>query len=263
MIVTEYRIPYALGQTIPIKQITDVHDGNTHCDIASYKRFLDGESYYIGTGDIFDAIVVPDKRYSKGSDISPETDFIDEAIERQCDLLAPHRDRIIGLGLGNHESVALDRCGTNMIKRLCKRLGVPYLGYSGLLKLVFSENNSRTRTVKVRYHHGWGGGSRTTGGDLTKFSKDMAYWDADLFLYGHVHQLKVDVIPRLGISGTRLIAKPKTMVIGGTFLKTYSDTTDPTYSEIKGYPPVPIGGAKINIKPNKNWVSVSTDLELC
>jgi len=263
MIVTEYRIPYKLGQTVPIKQITDVHDGNAHCDLAAYKRFLDDESYYIGTGDLFDAIVVPDKRYSKSADMSAEMDFLDEAVDRQYDILRPHRERIIGLGIGNHESTVLDRCGTNMIKRLCRMLDVPYLGYSGLLKLVFSEDKARTRTVKTRYHHGWGGGSRTAGGSITTFSNDMKFWDADLFLYGHVHQLKVDEIPRLGVSGKRLIARPMTMVIGGTFLRTYSDTTDPTYSEIKGYPPVPIGGPNIRVTPNRNWVNINTDLVMC
>jgi hypothetical protein len=164
------------------------------------------------------------------------------------------------MGRGNHESELLKRHGTNLTKRLAENLGCPDLGYSGLYKLNFSENGSRGRTLIIRYHHGWGGGSRTQGGDLTKFSKDMTYWVADLFLYGHVHRKITDTVDRLGLAGRKLISRPKFMCICGTFLKTYSPNTDSTYSEEKGYPPVSIGGLTVNIKPDANWLTISADV---
>jgi hypothetical protein len=50
-------------------------------------------------------------------------------------------------------------------------------------------------------------------------------------------------------------------VIGltGTFLKTYSDTTDPTYAEVKGYPPVEIGGLVLNLKPTSSGIDIWFD----
>ena len=113
------------------------------------------------------------------------------------------------------------------------------------------------RKVVIRGHHGWGGGSRTQGADLTKYSRDVAYWDADIFGYGHVHRLQDDRIPRLGLVGKKLIAKPKVMVICGTFLKTLSEDASPSYSERAGYPPTEIGGAIISIKPDSHkWVDI-------
>ena len=144
---------------------------------------------------------------------------------------------------------------------------MPFLGYSGLIKIIFREQSKsggklgRGRTVIIRYHHGWGGGSRTQGADLTKFSKDVAYWDADIFLYGHVHRKQTDAIPRLGLVGEKLISKPKIMCICGTFLKTYTGSMEPTYSEVKGYPPVEIGGVVVNIKPDKDWVKIKAYLD--
>jgi hypothetical protein len=140
-------------------------------------------------------------------------------------------------------------------------LDVQDIGFSGLFRLHLTDNNSRGRKVVIRYHHGWGGGSRTQGADLTKYSKDIAYWDADIFLYGHTHRRQTDSIPRLGMSGDKLISKPKIMGICGTFLKTYTNSIQPTYSEVKGYPPVEIGGICLSIKPQDNWVKLKAWLD--
>ena len=263
MVVTTYRIPYTYGETIQIKPIADVHAGNKHCDIAAFKAWLaegNGNRYFLGIGDLTDSIVVPDKRYAKSADATEGDSIIDEQVESMADLLGSYKEHIIGLGLGNHEEIIIRRCGTNPVKRLCERLGCDYLAYSGLIRLILSENGSRGRTITIRYHHGWGGGSRTQGADLTKYSKDIAYWDADLFLYGHVHRRQSDRIPRLGLAGDKLISRPKLIGICGTFLKTYSQGEDTTYSERAGYPPVEIGGLTVNIKPTRNWVKMWIDL---
>ena len=136
-----------------------------------------------------------------------------------------------------------------------------YTGYSCLLKIVFSHNGGAGRSVIIRQHHGWGGGSRTRGANITKYERDIGKWDADIFLYGHVHQKQFDRVPRLGMRGLKLIARHQLMVLCGSYLKTYSETEDPTYAEIKGFPPVEIGGVTIKIKPDSNrWVHLSAEL---
>ena len=146
------------------------------------------------------------------------------------------------------------------MQRLCELLQVPFVGYSWLLRILLSSNGGAGRCVIIRGHHGWGGGSRTQGADLTKYSKDVAYWDADVFMYGHVHRLQSDRVPRLGLSGERLISKPKIMILCGSWLKTYSGNNNPTYSEQKGYPPIEMGGATLKIKPTYKWVDMRVDL---
>ena len=261
MKVTTRRIRYKYGQTFTIKPIADIHIGAKAFDkkaFVSYLKESDENTYFVGIGDLYDAVIVQDIRYQKSSDDTNGDAVIDEQVDRGVELLEPYKDRIIGLGVGNHERTVIKRCGTDMIKRTCKKLGVPSLGYSGLVRLIFREKTGRGKKVIIRYHHGWGGGSRTIGADLTKFSRDVAYWDADLFLYGHVHKLQTDQIPRLGLVGERLIAKPKTMCICGTFLKTYMNSEDATYSEVCGYPPVAVGGITISIKPVEDWVKITT-----
>lgn len=256
------RLPYELGQTIRIRPLADIHFGNRHCDERAAKSFIDEdkESYFIGMGDLLDCIIPTDeKRYRKSSDSIDGDDIIDQQIYKIYEWLKPHQKRIIALGTGNHEDVIAKRCGTNPIKRLCDKLQTKFLGYSWLLRLQLHERDARIRTVIIRGHHGWGGGSRTQGADLTKFSRDMNYWIADIFLYSHVHRKQADRIARLGLSGNRLVSKPKLLGVCGTFLKTYSNTDDPTYSEIKGFPPTEIGGIVINIKPSSSWVDMWID----
>ena len=263
MEITTRKIEYKYGDTVKLVPIFDVHLGNAACDVAAFRKFLAGfdeNTYFIGGGDFFDAVVVTDKRYRKSIDASAGDDIIDQQIDKGEELLKPYAGRILGMGTGNHEDTVTKRSGTNMMARLCKRLDVPFLGFSGLYKLQFREKGGRGRTVIIRYHHGWGGGSRTQGADLTKYSKDMAYWDADVFLYGHVHRQQTDQVPRLGLSGNRLIARPKIICICGTFLRTYTKGTDPTYSEVCGYPPVAIGGVTVEITPNRSWVDMKAYL---
>lgn len=226
-------------------------------------RAVDSQTYIFGGGDWLDSIVASDlRRYRKSSDATAGDAIIDEQIDGLAEIFDPYRDRIIGIGLGNHEDVITRIGGTNSIKRMCKQLStshntIAYLGYSGLIRLQFSENGSRGRTVIIRYHHGWGGGSRTQGADLTKFSRDMSYWDADIFCYGHVHRRQDDRVPRLGLVGETLVSRPKILCICGTYLKTYSPNENPTYSEIKGYPPLEIGSLTINIKPTRKWADIN------
>jgi hypothetical protein len=140
-------------------------------------------------------------------------------------------------------------------------LDTPSLGFSWIVVLRFREETGRGRTLIVRGHHGWGGGSRTQGADLTKYSKDMAFWpDANIYLYGHVHRRQSDQIETFGVCGTKLVPKPKHIYLCGTFLKTYSLTDEATYSEEKGYPPVSIGGVNISIKPDQQWLTVESDV---
>jgi hypothetical protein len=259
-----YSIPYKFGDTIYIKPFFDIHKGSTACDFKAFKNDLsktDKNTYYLFGGDTFDSIVVTDPRYRKSGDASLSEAIIDENIDEMVDVLSPYSDRIIGMMHGNHEDQIVKRNGTDPIGRLCRRIGCIDMGYSGLLRLRFSEKGARGRTVIIRYHHGWGGGSRTQGADLTKYSKDTTHWQADLFLYGHVHRKQTDKIPRMGLSGDKLISKPKLVCICGTYLRTYTKGKQPTYSEVKGYPPVEIGTLTISIKPVRTWVEMKAHLD--
>jgi predicted phosphodiesterase len=264
MIVSSATISYEYGQTYYLKPWFDIHLGSKACDLAAFKRDLkktDENTYHLFGGDTFDALVVNDPRYRKSNDDTVGDAVIDENIDRMEEILKPYADRILGMAKGNHEDMVTKKSGTDMIARLCRRLGVKDLGYSGLYRLSFREAKKgkttyRGRLVVIRYHHGWGGGSRTRGADLTKFSHDMQYWDADIFLYGHVHRKNTDKVDRIGLVGEKLVPKPKILCICGTYLKTYLKGPQPTYSEVKGYPPVSVGSCTVQIKPLREGIEI-------
>ena len=263
MIIHTVRIPYKFGETIKVDIYADIHYGNTACDVDGLKRDLeeDPDSYGLGLGDWFDAVVVPDPRYRKSIDASVGDDIIDEQIYGLEDIIFSRKpaDKWLGCGIGNHEDTITRHCGTNIMKRFCQRNGVQLLGYSGLLRLALSDGGNRGRSIVIRYHHGWGGGSRTLGADLTKYSRDVAYWKADAFVYGHVHRRQADKIPRMGLSGKELVDMDMPIAICGTYLKTYTEGYDSTYSERAGYPPTTIGKVTLNIKPKRYWVKMWID----
>ena len=262
MICIKRTIQYkSTKDVIKIKPISDVHWGAKHCDEHAFRKYIsdrDKNTYYLGIGDLFDFVLAQDtRRFRKSMEKVAnwgKDDVVDAMIDEMEEILSPIKDKIIGLLEGNHCDHIAKWAGTNPMKRLCKRLNVPFLGYSSMINLTLSQNGNRGRSIIIRAHHGWGGGSRTQGADLTKFSKDMMHWDADIYIYGHVHRKQFDSVPRMGVVGSKLYSKPRLLIIAGTFLKTCSDSVDPTYSEAKGYPPTEIGGVSINIKPNRAWV---------
>lgn len=265
MIVTTFRVDYKMTDVIKLKPIFDVHLGHGACDVRAFKDYLadgfDDRTYFIGGGDLLDSIVLRDFRYRKGVDVTLGEEIVDEQVDICYQLLQPYKERIIGLGDGNHEKQVTLRCGTNPTKRLCRRLGCQYLGYSWLVKLMLRGVNGGTRKLVIYGHHGWGGGSRTQGADITKFSKIVKHWQADIFLFGHVHKLQSDKINRIGLFGEKMISKPKLLCICGTFMKTYLKSNVSTWSEEKGYPPVEVGGLVVHIRPTshkwiKYWSSV-------
>jgi hypothetical protein len=264
MKVITYRIPYKYGQEFTLKPLFDLHKGAKAHDRRALKQFLsdsDEDTYFIGGGDMMDSIILGDKRYSKSSDATESDAIIDEQEDELYEDLKPYKNRIVGIGIGNHEEILISRCGTNPIKRLCKRLSddehtVHYLSKSGLIKLLFREGAGRGRKVVIRFHHGWGGGSRTEGGSLTKYAKDVKHYECDIGLYGHDHKMMAYQIARLGMVGDKLVNKPIHIGLCGTFLKTFLVGDNITYSDSAGYPPVAVGGIKFTIKPHHEGVKI-------
>jgi len=281
LICLEYRIPYRIGETIRIKFSTDAHLMNRYCDERALRAFFDDNRrniYFVDVGDWFDAIAPSDPRYRRSVVRIGSSDAVmNDGLDISKEILYSHRKRMIGMGRGNHDDLILRRGGMDLTRLLLGQLegetkdnptAFPRsLGYSWGLTLRFRAEDGGGRTLRIRGHHGWGRGSRTQEADLTKFSKDMAVWDADVFIYGHVHRRQTDSINRMAFTGSRIISRPKLLGICGTFLKTYSTTDEPTYSERAGYPPTEIGGLTLCVKPQdsrsrqplKYWFSDEED----
>jgi len=248
------RINYSEFKSIRLRPIFDVHLGNKLADEAAFKSFIsckDDNLFYIGGGDIVDAIGTKDPRYSKAIDKTKSSAIIDDQIEMACDLLTPIKDKFIGYGTGNHEETILKHSGTNPTKRICKALGLTYAGYSCYYKLVLTKGGHGGRTVRIRAHHGHGAG-RTGGASLTRYEKDLKSYDADLFLFGHSHGKVFKAYPQLSVSGkSNFIAKERYIIECGTFLKTLEEGTT-SYAEVANYLPTTLGGFEITITPQSS-----------
>jgi predicted phosphodiesterase len=250
---------------IKIKPIMDLHYGASTCDVKAFKEYIkdrNDHTWFLTNGDLMDSILFNDKRYQRALDASEQK--IDEVVDADIidvyKLLEPIKDRLITIGHGNHEQTIVKKCGTNPSKRLAELLGVPYMGYSYWLRLLITRKGGTTRKVDFMISHGFGGGTRTEGGSLTKYSKAADRFDADVIIYGHDHKKNFTRYPILYLdlsAKAKLIQKPKVVCLGGSWKKTYTNTTTASWEECSGFPPIEIGGITIEIKPQERGVSLS------
>jgi predicted phosphodiesterase len=252
-----YPIEYASTKdVIKIKPLMDLHKGASTCDLKAFKGFIkdrDDKTYFLTAGDLWDNIYFDDKRYRiSGHDALAVDEAIDEEVNEMAEILDPIKDRLIAIGTGNHEDTVTKRCKTNPSKRLAEKLGVPYMGYSYWFRIALSWNGGRGRSVDFFVSHGFGGGTRTEGGSVTKYSKFADRFLCDVFIVGHDHRKQYVKYPTLGIIGKEkaaLYSKSKTICLGGSWKKTYGTGTNVTWEETKGFPPNEIGGITIEIRP--------------
>src|ERR1035437_195818 len=176
------------GNKVKITPIADIHKGNNNCKISVIERLVpvilkDPCHYVVGLGAWFDSILHGDKRSSatdKAKDIFSECDELME-------IFAPIKHRILGLGDGNHEGkLIIDNVGSP-IKHICNQWKIPYLGYSGFLKIQ-PPRRFHNRPAIAYYHHGAAAG-RKTGGGINRLEELPQHWGADMYFMAHSHKL--------------------------------------------------------------------------
>jgi len=253
-------IPYKYGQSFTLKPLFDLHCGDDACDVKSAEKYLqesDKNSLLLLGGDNIGAIIPGDKRYQKGVEHSKDAAVIDNQVNEVADLVRDcFKGKVIGVMTGNHEITCIKKYGTHPSRNLADKLNTESLGYATFIRLRFREQKARGRTVMIYANHGFGGAAQTEGANLTKYWRHAKNWDADIFLYGHVHELKFDKSDRMVISGSKIVSKPKRLYICGSFQKTFLDGDIPTWAETKGFRPISVGAWDINIKPSMVWVDI-------
>jgi predicted phosphodiesterase len=251
---------------VKIKPLMDLHYGSKTCDIKAFKQFIndkDDLTYFIINGDLWDNIYFSDKRFTpSGHDNTDEDDPIDKEIKEMSEILSPIKDKLIAVGMGNHEYTIMKRCHTNPSKRLADMMGVPYMGYSFFVRLQIT-CQQKGRSIDFFLQHGFGGGTRTEGGSITKYSKHSDRFLCDVYIAGHDHRLQYVKYPSFALAGNvkaRLISKSKIVLLGGSWKKTYAKGTAVTWEETKGFPVSELGGATIKIKITDEWAKMTVDM---
>jgi len=189
---------------------SDVHWDNPHCDRDLYRSHLEQarerNAAIIDVGDWFCAMQGKyDKRSSKSA-IRPEHmagDYLDRLVDTGTEFLEPFADRMLVMGVGNHESSIRQRHETDLTERLTTRLSINGRkvhkgGYSGWVIFRYTVGG-HVSIVRLWYMHGYGGGGPVTV-DNIQAQRQIAYVDADILVSGHTHDSWTRDFVRIGLS---------------------------------------------------------------
>ena len=277
MVVAGQRIipvrPCDWGKPHRFWPIGDIHFGARGCDKERLQATVraiadDPHARWVGMGDYFDMILADDKRFDP-TDFDPDMEIADlgdagnVAVEIGRTEFGPIRDKCLGLLMGNHEKKG-GKGVSIIVKALCGKhaLNVPFLGYCAIFDIIYYRTGRwpAQHGLRIAAHHG-AGAAQTPGGKLNRVKRFSQSFDADIYLYGHIHARLDDESVTLGADKDclKLVEESKIIISTGTYLRTYAHSADGAsgYGEVKQYDPTPLGSPCIEIVPATGDVSVS------
>src|SRR5664280_938311 len=245
--------------------IGDIHAGSPQSDLEKFEGYLkwakEERAYIFGMGDLFDTVVIGGLSSPFGATMG-----LRECKKYLKDRLRPVKDLILGMILGNHEARLVKIAECDLIEDLCDDLGIPYCGFSAVLKIGVG-HNARHRAdgdktcSRISYtafmHHTTGGGA-TPGGKLNRVYKLTDLFEgADLLIGAHNHMEIAGTVDRYRLHRTddgKSVLKPDKVFIvdSGSFLN-----WDGSYAEQMMLPPSHTGAPRIRLDGLKHDVHVS------
>jgi len=175
-------------------------------------------------------------------------------------LTARNYKKCIGLIEGNHEKAIRRKGHVDIHSNICGEIGVPDLGYTAFVRLIFLRDGANAFEVQCVFTHGRTGG-RTKGGKINSLNRFMLRFDADVYARGHSHDLIVDTVPYLGLTrGGKILHKVKSGAITGCYFSTYTQGVSSSYGEEAEFDPTSLGCAVFHIKPMERRVEVHREL---
>jgi len=147
-------------------------------------------------GDLFDAMQTrgdPRANYALLRDKYKCAAYLDELVNHAALRYKPYAENFAALAIGNHESVILDKLGTNLTQRLASALGshVQAMPYAGWVVIKAKTPNHRAHKINIYYNHGSSNGGLMSFGtlDVRRMASYLA--DADVIVQGHTHDCYV------------------------------------------------------------------------
>ena len=161
---------------------------------------LKHNAYFLGMGDYIDFMSPSNRqRYRAAALYDSAEDVIDEKARELVEelfhtALKPTKGRWLGLLEGHHFTQLKDATTTDQY--LCQLLKAKFLGTSAYVRLQFKRVSSNSRAVvNLWCHHGAGSGK--AGAPITKLENLTPYWEADVFLIGHMTKQAAAPINRI------------------------------------------------------------------
>lgn len=264
----DYEIRHGRSDVISLYPLGDIHCGTIHCTENDLRRKIkeirdNPFAYWIGMGDYGEFITPSDPRWEpSGRSVCSwvEQDNIAECqTEWIVDLLYPIKDKCIGLLTGNHEEAIRKHNHVNVQHNICKRLGVPNLGWTSFVHLYFKRTRTSSKLIKGVFAHG-SGNALTRGAKLNKLERFMGEFIADIYAYAHMHDILESSSPRITTNkNLKLINVKRTGVVTGSWFRTYTKGIAASYGEMKLYPPTTLGCPVFKLRPQDDviWVEGS------
>lgn len=234
---------------------SDEHFDNPHCDRTLYRRHLEQarqrRAAIIKYGDLFCAMQGKwDKRGNKDSIRQEDStgNYLDQIVKHAAEFHVPYADLMTVVGPGNHETSILKRHETHLTERfveqlrtLCPSSPVRTGGFTGWIRFQFTIGKSKQTSLRLWYHHGYGGGGPVTRG-IIQTNRRAVYVDADILATGHTHDAWIMPIERIQLSDMNVQRQVKQLhVCTPGYKNEYADGFGGWHIE-RGGPPKPLGG---------------------
>jgi len=254
------------GEPLDIYFVGDIHEGEINCQhdalTAGVKQIVQNkkENRHTKTvlmGDTINCIVHSDKKRFNPEEFDPYYRVHDlnnlpqKQAERVNGFLAPIRDTVDAILIGNHEEEYVKRHNFNVYKNIYTKYpsAVP-LGYVGLFRYVVKiKGDSTSFILDLALNHGDGGaGGDAPGAAINRTFKTFTWFDADISVMGHIHKLAAEPAEVIALNGagTDLRRSRKWWGCSGCFLRTY-EPGNRNYFEAKGKGPSDIGMLRAEI----------------
>lgn len=227
--------------------------------------------YWIGMGDLIEAINLNDKRFDPRSiDSSYNIKNLDNLITTQIEdcknIFRPIKDKCLCMLTGNHEETIRLRYYRAVTMEICNEFKVKYMGYDGLLRIIFDQSKDKTIGNKTSFdfylHHGYGGG-RTPGAKTNILEKQCRMWNVDVVVMAHLHA-KVCTPPLITLSlnhqSTKILSRKCYGVMTGCYRKSHV-LGGISYEERMGYGANDLGSPRIKLYP-RNRLEKAVRIEI-
>jgi len=230
--------------------IGDIHSGAPNIDldkVIGYRDWaLDHGAWILLMGDLVEYAT----RRSVGAGVYEQISPPQEQIDQQTEIWRPAAEEglILGALTGNHEERAWKDSNYDATRDICGRLGIPYLRYSGFLKLKVQDEN-----YIVFATHG-SSGARLPQTKMKNVFDLALYNDADLYLMGHVHELMSATKMYFNVNTRNKTVEElrRHFVLTGHFLGYQG-----SYADMKNMQPSKTGAPRIRLAGDKKDIHVS------
>lgn len=246
---------------------SDIHYDNPHCDRALFKKHLEQarerDAPIIIPGDLFCVMQGKFDPRRSLSNVRPEhktDDYLQAVVETTARDLAPYSDLIALIGYGNHETAITKNNGVDIIRWLCRELGVYRGGYRGFVRFLFEHEGKRSRQSRTMfYSHGAGGGGPVTRGVIKSNRRAAMVRNVDIVLAGHIHESWVLENPQLSLNEQHAVKHRTQFHIQCPTYKDEIGSGAHGWANEKEFPPKPLGGWWLKFSATSKHIRVSVE----